>query len=189
MILPAIPNVAALGNQAKSETQKSIQEGKAVPVPVVVSSENTVKESGKNNTQPVIAKQEKRDQLASRSIESRRSNWSMVVETSKKYIGVPYASGGVSQSGFDCSGFVQFVYKQHGLLLPRNSTDMFHEGARVTDLRSGDLVFFNTSGTGVSHVGIYIGNNRFISATSKGVKIDHLYDSYWGPKYLGAKRI
>ena len=184
MILPAIPNVAASGNlQAKRETQTiiSTKEIKEKPAPAP---------SSPTSTQRVTEeRREKYEQLASRSIESRRSNRSEVVETSKKYIGVPYAIGGKSPSGFDCSGFVQYVYNKHGQVLPRSSSAMFNVGIKVTDLKPGDLVFFNTSGSGVSHVGIYIGNGRFISATSKGVKIDGLYDSYWGPKYLGGKRV
>lgn len=117
-------------------------------------------------------------------------NGSVVVEFSQKYIGVPYAPGGVSPSGFDSSGFVQYVYKQQGVSLPRSTADIFNLGTKVTDLLPGDLVFFNTSGSGVSHVGIYIGNGRFISTTvNKGVKIDLLQDSYWGPKFMGAKRL
>lgn len=119
-----------------------------------------------------------------------KPNGSAVVEMSQKYIGVPYAPGGVSPSGFDSSGFVQYVYKQCGSSLPRSTADIFNLGTKVTDLLPGDLVFFNTSGSGVSHVGIYIGNGKFISTTvNKGVKIDLLQDSYWGSKYMGAKRL
>ena len=117
-------------------------------------------------------------------------NVSLVVTTSQKYIGAPYAPGGVSPSGFDSSGFIQYVFKQHGISLPRSTADQFKMGTAVKDLVSGDLVFFNTSGSGVSHVGIYIGNGRFISTTvNKGVKIDHLEDSYWAPRFMGGKRL
>lgn len=184
MFLPVIPNVAASGKtQAMSETQATIttQEKKEVFAPATPAPTSTQRK--------IDDRKEKHEQLASRSAESRLSNRSVFVETSKKYIGVPYVSGGVSPSGFDCSGFVKYVYNKHGQVLPRSSSAMFKVGTKVTDLHPGDLVFFNTSGSGVSHVGIYIGNSKFISATSKGVKIDGLYDSYWGPKYLGAKRV
>ena len=129
-------------------------------------------------------------QYSSRSEGTSSGNYAGVVATAKRYIGVPYVSGGTSPSGFDCSGFVQYVFKQHGVYLPHSSSAMFGKGTRVTSLAPGDLVFFNTSGSGVSHVGIYVGGNRFISATSsRGVKIDSLSDGYWGPKYMGAKRL
>lgn len=129
-------------------------------------------------------------QYSSRSAGASTGNSAGVIATAKKYIGVPYVYGGSTPSGFDCSGFVSYVYKQHGIYLPRSSAAMYGNGTRVTSLAPGDLVFFNTNGKGVSHVGIYVGGNRFISATSnRGVKIDSLSDGYWGPRYLGAKRI
>ncbi len=117
---------------------------------------------------------------------------SAIIATAKKYIGVPYVWGGSTPSGFDCSGFVQYVFKAHGITLPRTSKEQYTVGARVSksNLKAGDLVFFNTEGNGVSHLGIYIGNNQFIHAsTSKGVIITSLSNTYWAPKYYGAKRI
>lgn len=117
------------------------------------------------------------------------SNRSAVVEFAQKYIGVPYAASGVSPSGFDSSGFVQYVFNQNGISLPRSTADILNVGTKVSDLLPGDLVFFNTSGSGVSHVGIYMGDGKFISTTTNGVKIDQLQDSYWAPKFMGAKRL
>lgn len=111
----------------------------------------------------------------------------------KKYIGIQYRSAGTSTKGFDCSGYVQYVYKNLGVNLPRTSRSMYGKGEAVkkNELMPGDLVFFNTSGSGVSHVGIYIGQSKFIhSSSSKGVSIASINDPYyWGDRYIGAKRI
>ena len=115
-------------------------------------------------------------------------------QISSKYIGVRYSYGGTSESGFDCSGYVRHVFNELGITsLDRTSSGMYQQGTAVSksDLEPGDLVFFNTSGSGVSHVGIYVGSGEFIHASSsKGVTKTDLNDKhYWGNKYVGAKRI
>lgn len=113
-----------------------------------------------------------------------------LVDTAKNYIGVRYVYGGTSTNGFDCSGFVNYVFSQYGIDLPRTSRGMYdYAGTSVTALQPGDLVFFNISKS-TTHVGIYLGNDQFISATtSRGVKIDSLASNYWGSRYIGAKRV
>jgi cell wall-associated NlpC family hydrolase len=112
-----------------------------------------------------------------------------IMQFANVFIGVPYAWGGTTPNGFDCSGFVRYVFKNNGIELPRTSMEMHNEiGRPVFDLKAGDLVFFANSS--VNHVGIYAGNNQFISATSsRGVKIDSLSSAYWGAHYVGAKRV
>lgn len=116
-----------------------------------------------------------------------------LIETAKQQLGVRYQNGGTTPSGFDCSGFVQYVFLQHGISLPRTSQQQFTVGNPVakSDLRPGDLVFFTTYAKGASHVGIYVGNNQFIHASSsKGISYASINDPYyWGPKYIGAKRV
>lgn len=118
------------------------------------------------------------------------ANTSELVKTAKQYIGVPYVWGGTSPKGFDCSGFINYVFNKHGVSLPRTVASMWNSGTKVSSPKVGDLVFFNTSGKGASHAGIYIGNNQFIHAgSSTGVTITSLSNSYWKPRYLGAKSI
>ncbi|WP_033543279.1 C40 family peptidase [Planococcus sp. CAU13] len=121
------------------------------------------------------------------------STSNQLVATAKQYLGVPYKWSGTTPSGFDCSGYVQFVFAKNGVSLPRTTGEMFNTGTSVSksNLQVGDLVFFNTSGKGVSHVGIYIGSNNFIhSSSSKGIMVSSINDPYyWGSKYIGAKRV
>ena len=115
-----------------------------------------------------------------------------IVATARKYIGVPYLWGGTTTKGFDCSGFVQYVFRLHGIQLPRTSSQQYQTGKSVSkaNLQPGDLVFFATSFGSVNHLGIYIGNDQFIhSGSSTGVTITSLSNSYWSARYVGAKRV
>lgn len=109
-----------------------------------------------------------------------------------KTIGTKYVSGGTSTNGFDCSGFTMFVFDKIGINLPHQSGSQYQMGSAVSrdEMRPGDLVFFNTNGKGVSHVGIYVGDGDFAHASSsRGVTISSLNDSYYVNRYVGAKRI
>ena len=118
-------------------------------------------------------------------------NVNKLIEIAKNFIGVPYVWGGSSPAGFDCSGYIYYVYQQAGLNIGRfNAEGYFNRSYYVTSPQLGDLVFFkDTYKKGISHVGIYLGNNEFISATSSGgVKIVSLNNSYWSQHFDSYKR-
>jgi len=109
-------------------------------------------------------------------------------------IDTPYRYGGRTPSGFDCSGFVGHVFSESaGLELPRRSEEMNRLGAAVSqsELEAGDLVFFNTLGRRYSHVGLYLGDDRFVHAPARGgrVRIERMTDAYWRARYNGARRL
>jgi cell wall-associated NlpC family hydrolase len=108
-----------------------------------------------------------------------------------RFLGTPYSFGGTTSGGFDCSGYVQHVFAMLGFHLPRTADAQFASAHRILDaMRPGDLVFFQTYERGASHVGIYLGNDRFIhSSSSHGVVVSSLQDHYWSARYLGAKRV
>jgi cell wall-associated NlpC family hydrolase len=110
-----------------------------------------------------------------------------------RYLGTPYVWGGTTPSGVDCSGLVHLVYAPYVANLPRTSYDQWTAGVAVdrADLAVGDLVFFNTDGTGASHVGIYIGDGQFVhpAASAQRVVVDRLDAPYYLTRYLGARRI
>jgi peptidoglycan DL-endopeptidase CwlO len=112
-----------------------------------------------------------------------------VVGIAMQYLGVPYVWGGASPSGFDCSGFIMYVYSQVGVSLPHHAASQYSSGSPVSRdaLEPGDLVFFN----GLGHAGIYIGGGQFIHAPHTGdvVKISSLSDSWYAATYVGARRI
>lgn len=116
-----------------------------------------------------------------------------LVRTALEFLGVPYRNGGSDPSGFDCSGFVQWVFGRHGLALPREVRDQFQVGRTVDlkDVREGDLLFFETVARGASHVGIALGSGRFVHApSSKGVvRVEPYTASYWARRFIGARRI
>jgi cell wall-associated NlpC family hydrolase len=111
----------------------------------------------------------------------------------ERYLGVTYVFGGTTPNGLDCSGLVYLVYQELGLQLPRTSRLQYQVGEEISraDLREGDLVFFDTTGQGVSHVGIYLEDGDFINAASNPGKvlISNLSESYWDKRYLGARRV
>ena len=115
-----------------------------------------------------------------------------IVQASMRYQGVPYVFGGTSPNGFDCSGFTRYVFAQAGVYLPRAADEQYEVGQFVSysRLQAGDLVYFTTYEPGASHVGIYLENGQFISATSsRGIAIAHMDRGYWGDRYLGARRV
>lgn len=117
------------------------------------------------------------------------ANGIAVVAYAQQFLGASYKYGGTTPSGFDCSGFTQYVYKNFGVTLSRTAAGQYGNGTAVTDLQPGDLLMFGKSS--INHVGIYIGGNQFIHAAnpSKGVRIDSVSSSYYKSNYRGARRI
>ncbi|KYG90297.1 C40 family peptidase [Metasolibacillus sp. FSL H7-0170] len=126
------------------------------------------------------------------SYEAEAASVDQLTSSAYKYIGTPYVYGGTTSSGFDCSGFTRQVFNDLGISLSRTSGSQYGQGQAVakSNLQAGDLIFFNTSGAGISHVGIYIGDQKFIhSQTGKGVSVTNINESYWAKRYIGAKRV
>jgi cell wall-associated NlpC family hydrolase len=120
--------------------------------------------------------------------------WPGLSGTYQTYLGTPYVWGGTSHAGIDCSGLTSSTYGENRVKIPRVSRDQYRVGSGVSDdaLRDGDLVFFNTLGAGVSHVGMVVDakNRRFVQASSsKGVTVTDLDGKYYKTRYLGARRI
>ena len=117
----------------------------------------------------------------------------ILLESVDKWYGVRYRTGGNGMSGIDCSGFTVAVYAAaYGINLPRVSKEQYRISRKIstTELQEGDLLFFDTLGSGVSHVGVYLGNNKFIHATvSKGVMVNGLFEPYYLQRFIGAGRI
>ena len=107
--------------------------------------------------------------------------------------GAPYRNGGADPRGFDCSGFVEYVFAQHGIAVPRTVGDLYRAGTDVpsSDIQAGDLVFFTTSAPGASHVGMSIGGDGFVHAPSSSgvVRVERLSGGYWSPRFVGARRL
>ncbi len=141
--------------------------------------------------------------LAERSLKSQieqvgqtvRSKTSELVVSAMGFLGVPYRRGGDdAEGGFDCSGFVKAMYEQSvGLLLPRRADQQAATTQRIdkSELQPGDLVFFNTLRRAFSHVGIYVGEGKFIHSPKPGaqVRIENMQVSYWASRFDGARRV
>jgi hypothetical protein len=117
----------------------------------------------------------------------------IAARTAERFVGIPYKWGGDNVvDGMDCSGFVRAVYNLCGLSIPRTSRDQFSAGDQVVkeDLQDGDLVFFGASVDAINHVGIYVGNGKFVHAPRRGeeIRVSEVNDSYFERRFVGARR-
>lgn len=144
--------------------------------------------TGCTTTQPAVRAQAKPVTLNQASSPLQKQ----LVAHYQEWAGTPYRSGGLSQRGVDCSGFVYLTYREQlGRDLPRTTQEQLRQGKRVarTELDTGDLVFFRT-GFKTRHVGIYLGNDQFVHASSsRGVMVSSLSDSYWNRAFLQGRRV
>ncbi|HVL69140.1 MAG TPA: C40 family peptidase [Vicinamibacterales bacterium] len=128
-----------------------------------------------------------------RSARGNRTGGYEISGTALALRGTPYRDGGNDPSGFDCSGFVWYVFAQHGVPLPRTVGAQSQTGERVPAgaLKPGDLVFFSTVAPGASHVGIVIGGDSFVHAPSNAgvVRVERMSASYWAARFVGARRV
>jgi cell wall-associated NlpC family hydrolase len=118
---------------------------------------------------------------------------SIAARTAERFVGIPYRWGGENVvDGMDCSGFVRAVYNLCGLSIPRTSRDQYKAGESVakSGLQDGDLVFFGTSEDSINHVGIYVGNGRFVHAPRRGeeIRVTSVDESYFEKRFVGARR-
>lgn len=115
-----------------------------------------------------------------------------ILNSAYSYLGVPYVWGGTSPNGFDCSGFVNYVFRKNGTALPRTAHDIYKSlGTLMKNPQKGDLVFFSSGGSRITHVGIYVGDNKFIEANSgsaRSVKVSSMGSNWAQKTYVGAKR-
>ncbi len=127
------------------------------------------------------------------SLPSSEAGAYALVGTALQLRGSPYRNGGADPTGFDCSGFTQYVFAQHGLALPRAVHDQFMMGTAVKpdEVEAGDLLFFTTTDPGASHVAIAVGADQFVHAPSSTgvVRVERLAASYWSSRYIGARRL
>src|SRR5699024_8529524 len=151
------------------------------------SEEETNSEENNEETEGTEQDEEISEEAVSLEVENDSTD---VIGHAKELIGTPYEWGGTSSSGFDCSGFIQFVYEKEDKNLPRTVREVWNYGSLVDEPSIGDLVFFETYQAGPSHMGIYLGNGDFIHAgSSEGVTISNINAEYWHQRYIGAKNI
>lgn len=122
-----------------------------------------------------------------------RDMGSIAARTAERFVGIPYRWGGDTVvDGMDCSGFVRAVYNLCGISIPRTSRDQYKAGDAVTkiDLQEGDLVFFGAAADKISHVGIYVGNGKFVHAPRRGeeIRVTAIDDAYFEKRFIGARR-
>ncbi len=153
---------------------------------------DTKKETSRGMTEERKTVEDANTQQTSTTVNTTSSTrGAEILETANKYMGAKYVYGGTTPSGFDCSGFTFYVYKQHGITLNRTAAAQYSNGVAVSrdELQQGDLVMFGKSG--INHVGIYIGEGRFIHAAnpSRGVTTDTIDSGYYYTNYVGARRV
>jgi len=173
------------------ESSKGVKE-KEQEKPVAKKEASTIRNSShrENNAENLSALQIRYAVLLSTPAEEVKNT--KMFEFIDDWYGTPYRLGGTTKKGVDCSAFSQFLFASvYGLSIPRTAKEQYNLTSRIsrTQLNEGDLIFFNTRG-GISHVGVYLQNNKFVHAsTSGGVMISDIFDEYWAKKFVGVGRL
>lgn len=173
--------ITSVYDQATIDAVMAFQKANVLPQTGIVDKETLIKLNTASSSK-----------TADRASASRRLVNAKAVDYAKKFLGVPYKWGASSGKAFDCSGFTTYIMKKFNVNLERTASSQFNSGTKVDkeDLQPGDLVFFTTYKAGPSHVGMYIGDNKFIHASSgvHRVTITDLDTNYYRKRYLGARR-
>ena len=202
---------AFTGNKGTASTSNSTAVKKETKfldqIDVPVESSKTVKETGADK--PTAKKETVRNsshrESNAENLSALQVKYAVILSTPAEEVknikmfefiddwyGTPYRLGGTTKKGVDCSAFSQFLFASvYGLSIPRTAKDQYNLTSRIsrTQLNEGDLIFFNTRG-GISHVGVYLQNNKFVHAsTSGGVMISDIFDEYWAKKFVGVGRL
>lgn len=193
----AAARAAAAANQAVASNSATAaqQAANAQLSPEVIAAAKAAIAAANGQQQDAAPVPESRVQRAQKLLSNVTDKASDVVLGALNYIGVRYKYGGNSpDSGLDCSAFVRYVFQDTlKLMLPRTAAEMSQVGESIakTDLKPGDLVFFNTMRRSFSHVGIYIGGDKFVHAPATGgkIRVEDLRESYWSARYNGARRV
>src|SRR5699024_263425 len=175
-------------------TEQEVEEPKEEKTVTPQTEQVAVQETAKETTpEPVKEKEpseEPEETVEEIPVETISTDPHDLISQARSLIGSPYVWGGVSPSGFDCSGFIQYVFDQKNITIPRTVSEIWNFSTPVDSASVGDLVFFETYKAGPSHMGIYIGDGQFIHAgESNGVTTAHISDSYWKDRYVVAKRL
>ncbi|RCW64961.1 NlpC/P60 family protein [Saliterribacillus persicus] len=184
---PITDKAVTIMKQDRGETALHIVNYPKEPTP-----QPEVKEEKTNSSQQVATKTVKNTEKkeSKQPVKNQSKPLTQLTSVARNYLGIPYVWGGTSTSGFDCSGYMQYVFKQIGISLPRTVSDIWNHTQYIDSPSVGDLVFFETYKPGPSHMGIYLGNDSFIHASaSKGVSISKMSQNYWKQRYLGARSV
>jgi len=161
------------------------------PTPVVI--ETPRPDSGKETPKPKVKSPEQVEKPQHKTARGEKDMGAIAARTAERFVGIPYRWGGDNVvEGMDCSGFVRAVYNLCGVSIPRTSREQYTAGDQVSrdDLRDGDLVFFGSSEDKINHVGIFVGNGKFVHAPRRGeeIKVSSVNDDYFEKRFVGARR-